>query len=90
MAEVKIRCFGLRRSAAQPTRLRQTLGGPTTVGQLWQRLLESGEVGGELGRVDREALLVLINGRPIHMLRGWNTPLADGDEVTFMLQVAGG
>jgi molybdopterin converting factor small subunit len=38
--------------------------------------------------VDR--LLILINGRSVHILRGLDTPLTDGDQVTIMPKAFGG
>jgi molybdopterin converting factor small subunit len=34
--------------------------------------------------------VILVNGRNILSLNGWDTPIHDGDELTFMVPVAGG
>ena len=38
--------------------------------------------------VDR--LLILVNGRSVHVLQGLDTPLTDGDQVTIMPKAFGG
>ena len=38
--------------------------------------------------VDR--LLILVNGRSVHLLQGLDTPLTDGDQVTIMPKAFGG
>ncbi len=45
-------------------------------------------VAGDLSLVDCSVLL--INGRNILSLEGWTTQIHDGDELTFMVPVAGG
>ena len=37
-----------------------------------------------------DRLLILVNGRSIHLLQGLDTPLADGDRVTIMPKAFGG
>jgi molybdopterin converting factor small subunit len=34
--------------------------------------------------------VILVNGRNFLSLRGWETQIHDGDEITFMVPVAGG
>lgn len=45
-------------------------------------------VGSDLSLIDFSILLV--NGRNILSLDGWETQIHDGDELTFMVPVAGG
>ena len=45
-------------------------------------------VGGDLSLIDGSVLLV--NGRNILSLDGWTTEIHSGDELTFMVPVAGG
>jgi molybdopterin converting factor small subunit len=37
-----------------------------------------------------DRLLILINGRSVHLLQGLDTPLTDGDRVTIMPKTFGG
>lgn len=37
-----------------------------------------------------EDAVVLVNGRNILSLGGWDTPIREGDEISFMVPVAGG
>jgi molybdopterin converting factor small subunit len=34
--------------------------------------------------------IILVNGRNFLSLGGWETPIREGDEITFMVPVAGG
>jgi molybdopterin converting factor small subunit len=45
-------------------------------------------VGDDLAPVDGSA--ILVNGRNILSLERWETQIHDGDEITFMVPVAGG
>ena len=45
-------------------------------------------VGSDLSLIDFSVLLV--NGRNYLSLQGWATEIHDGDEITFMVPVAGG
>ena len=55
-----------------------------------------GRIGDQLARfVDADCSLVdcsvlLVNGRNFLSLQGWATEIHDGDEITFMVPVAGG
>jgi molybdopterin converting factor small subunit len=55
-----------------------------------------GRIGDQLARfVDADCSLVdcsvlLVNGRNFLSLQGWATEINDGDEITFMVPVAGG
>jgi molybdopterin converting factor small subunit len=40
--------------------------------------------------VDAQRLLIIVNGRQIHHLRGLDTPLEQGDVIAIMLPVVGG
>ena len=37
-----------------------------------------------------DRLLILVNGRSVHLLQGLDTPLTDGDQVTIMPKAFGG
>ena len=37
-----------------------------------------------------DSSVILVNGRNILSLNGWETHIHDGDEITFMVPVAGG
>jgi len=37
-----------------------------------------------------DRLLILVNGRSVHILQGLDTPLTDGDQVTIMPKAFGG
>jgi len=81
---IRLRLFGF---GNRPSRFRQqtvTLPQRATVGALlaWWRQQERG--------VPPDDLLIIINGQDARHLQGELTPLADNDEVTLMLPVAGG
>jgi molybdopterin converting factor small subunit len=40
--------------------------------------------------VDAQRLLIIVNGRQIHHLQGFDTPLEEGDVIAIMLPVVGG
>jgi len=61
-----------------------------TIQEVWDRVQGSAKSGERLATVDREALLALVNGRPIQYSDGWDTKLNDDDQVTFMIKTAGG
>jgi molybdopterin converting factor small subunit len=90
MAQVNLRLFGLGKGAASKTHLTQTLEPGTTVSTLWEGLRRDADPGDRLATIDREALLVLVNGRPIGFLAGWETQVANNDSVSFMPKAFGG
>jgi molybdopterin converting factor small subunit len=61
-----------------------------TVSGLLAQLRAQAKPDDRLASVPCEALLVLINGRPIQYLDGWDTVLRDRDEVAYLLKTAGG
>ncbi|NIM95340.1 MAG: hypothetical protein GTO18_16720 [Anaerolineales bacterium] len=90
MGSVNIRLFGLSGMASRMNKFSQPIQGATSVELLWAEIQNSAEPGELIATIDRDALLVLVNGRPIHLLDGWQTRAQDGDEITFMLKTAGG
>lgn len=85
-----MRLFGLGRKDASKVNLAQSIEPGTTVCALWQAVQCESAPGEKLAVIDREALLVLVNGRPIRFLAGWETQVADGDTVTYMPKAFGG
>jgi len=41
-------------------------------------------------RIDERAVLILVNGKPIHQLEDWQTVLQNGDKVTILVKAFGG
>jgi molybdopterin converting factor small subunit len=90
MAQVYLRLFGLGKGAASKAHLTQAIGPGTTISTLWEGLRRDAEPGDRLATIDREGLLVLVNGQPIRFLAGWETQVADNDSVSFMPKAFGG
>ena len=90
MAQVQLRLFGLREGHSRLNKISQIINQSKTVGDLWNDLQGMAEPGDRLAAIDREGILALVNGRPIHLLQGWETMVVDQDQVTFMLKTAGG
>jgi molybdopterin converting factor small subunit len=90
MAQVHLRLFGLGKGAASKARLTQALEPGTTVKTLWEDLRRDSGPGDNMATIDREGLLVLVNGRPIRFLAGWETQVVDNDSVSFMPKAFGG
>ena len=103
--EVHLRLFGLGEQAAGRTKSTMHLSRGATVGSLMETLC-TGEgsclsarfpfdpstglrTSFAQGRA-QDRLLILVNGRSVHILQGLDTPLADGDRVTIMPKAFGG
>ena len=90
MAQVHLRLFGLGKGDASKVHLTQAIEPDTTVSALWEALRRDADPGENMATIDREGLLVLVNGRPIGHLAGWETQVADNDSVSFMPKAFGG
>jgi molybdopterin converting factor small subunit len=90
MAQVHLRLFGLGKGDASKVHLTQAIEPGTTVSALWDGLRRDADPGDNMATIEREGLLVLVNGRPIRHLAGWETQLADNDSVSFMPKAFGG
>jgi molybdopterin converting factor small subunit len=90
MAEVHLRLFGLGKGDASKVHLTQPIEPDTTVSALWEGLRRDADLDDNMATIDREGLLVLVNGRPIRHLAGWETQVADNDSVSFMPKAFGG
>lgn len=90
--EIRLRLFGLRQSnSSRVEEERITCATGTTVGRLWADLQRQADAGAPLASLQQEMVLALVNGAPVQRLeQGWDTPLADGDTVTFMVKAFGG
>jgi len=91
--EIHLRLFGLGEQAAGRTDSTMHLGRGDTVGSLVEALRTEGSYLSahlEEFAVVEDRLLILINGRSVHILRGLDTPLTDGDRVTIMPKAFGG
>lgn len=88
---VKLRLFGLRGSRMNRF---EEQGFPftsgLTVGQVWSELQRTAEPRTVLARLPRHAAHAFVNGVPIQRRASWDTPLAAGDTVTYMVMAAGG
>jgi molybdopterin converting factor small subunit len=90
MTKVHLRLFGLDRGDASRVHLTKTIAPGTTIDALWEDLRGASGPGEKLATIDRRGMLVLVNGRPIRFLAGWETPVADDDTVSFMPKAFGG
>ena len=102
--EVHLRLFGLGKQAAGRTKSTMHLVHGSTVGSLMETLRTEGShlsahlpfdpsTGLRTSFAQDKAedrLLILVNGRSVHILQGLDTPLADGDRVTIMPKAFGG
>jgi molybdopterin converting factor small subunit len=87
--EIHLRLFGLGEQAAGRTDSTMQLAWGDTVGSLTEalRTVEGNYLSAHPAE---DRLLILVNGRSIHLLQGLNTPLTDGDRVTIMPKAFGG
>jgi molybdopterin synthase sulfur carrier subunit len=91
--EIHLRLFGLGKQAARRTERTVHLDRGDTVGALMEalRTVEGSYLSAGLEfAVTEDRLLILVNGRSVHILQGLDTPLADGDQVTIMPKAFGG
>jgi molybdopterin converting factor small subunit len=88
--QVSVKTFGLCGGDSVARRTPAFLPQGATVGNLVDRLRSQAAPTERLAAVPPDALLILINGRPIQYLGGWSTRLADGDEIAMLLKTAGG
>ena len=87
---VTIKLYGLIGGSATKVRVIQSYEPGSTIEDVWQRLRSEANPEDKIAVLDQRILLGLINGTPIVYLNGWETCLADGDMVTFMIKTAGG
>jgi molybdopterin converting factor small subunit len=103
--EIHLRLFGLGEQAAGRTESMMHLSQGDTVGSLMEtlRTVEGNSLLAHLpfdpstglrtssaqGKAE-DRLLILVNGRSVHLLQGLDTPLTDGDRVTIMPKAFGG
>jgi molybdopterin synthase sulfur carrier subunit len=92
--EIHLRLFGLGKQAAGRMESALHLSQGDTVGVLMEalRTVEGSYLSARLKEfaVTEDRLLILVNGRSVHILQGLDTPLADGDRVTIMPKAFGG
>jgi len=87
--EIHLRLFGLGKQAAGREEQAVRLTGGDTVSTLVKRL-RSGHDNRLPAHLSEEGLLILVNGRSVHLLQGLDTPLTNGDQVTIMPKAFGG
>ena len=91
--EIHLRLFGLGEQAAGRIENTMHLVRGSTVGSLMEALRTEGSyLSARLKEfaVTEDRLLILVNGRSVHILQGLDTPLTDGDRVTIMPKAFGG
>ncbi len=91
--EIYLRLFGLGEQAAGRTDSTMHLSRGDTVGSLVEALRTEGNYLSAYlkeSAVAEDRLLILVNGRSVHILQGLDTPLTDGDRVTIMPKAFGG
>ncbi len=88
---IRLRLFGLRgRKMSRVESESFPLSPELTVGKLWAELQGTSEPHSLLARLQRDAVLALVNGVPVQRLAGWETRLVAGDTVTLMVKAFGG
>lgn len=90
MAEIRVRLFGFGKKAGRFQEEAMTIPEGATVRALWEGLKARAKRDELLAGIDERAVLVLINGKPIHHVDDWQTVLADGDRVSLMVKAFGG
>ena len=88
--QVRVRLFGLGKSAASQAESTRHLKAGTTVATLWEELHAEARPGERLASIPRDGLLALLNGRPLRTLTDWDMAAGDGDTVVFMPKAFGG
>ena len=88
--QVIVRTFGLRGRDSAVTWSPTDLSAGTTARDLLAQLRARAVPDDRLATFPPDTLLVLVNGRPIQYLGGWETVLHDCDEIVYMLKTAGG
>ncbi len=89
---IQLRLFGVLRGRRMNRIEKQTFpfSPNLTVGKVLSELQSCAEPASPLATLHRDALLVLVNGRPIQHLDGWDTLLSRGDTLTLMVKAFGG
>ncbi|MCR4392352.1 MAG: MoaD family protein [Candidatus Acetothermia bacterium] len=90
---VTVKLFGEFREAAGRERVELELPPGTTCKEALRQLVAQAPPVGALlfvGDRLRDHLHVFLNGRNVAHLRGLDTPLADGDALTFFTPIGGG
>jgi molybdopterin converting factor small subunit len=90
--KIRLRLFGLR--GPKMSRIEEEAFPflpNLTVGRVWGELQRGADPHAPLASLQRDMVLVLVNGSPVHRLsEGWDTLLKIGDTVTFMVKAFGG
>ncbi len=93
MITIRLRLFGFGGSPGRGEEQHVALRAPATVATLLEHLagkLGAGPSASPSADVDPRRLLIIVNGRQIHHLQGFDTTLETGDVVAVMLPVVGG
>jgi molybdopterin converting factor small subunit len=90
MATVIIRLFGFGSRASGYETETRVISEGTTIRELWENLRTSANPESLLAHMEEKKVWVLINGRHFNQAEKWQTPLTDGDTVTFMVYAMGG
>ena len=88
---IRLRLFGLRGS--RMNRIEEEtfpFSSDLTVVKVWGELQRTSAPDSTLASLQRDLVLALVNGAPVQRLAGWETRLAAGDTVTFMVKAFGG
>lgn len=90
MPQVTVRLFGFGGKASGFDTRPETVGHGSSLHQLWESLRCSAEHSDLLARINEEQVLFLRNGELIRQEKMQETPLEEGDTVTFMVLAIGG
>lgn len=90
MPKVRLRLFGFGDRVDRFREEARAIGHGATVRSVWEELRTTSGKEELLARIDERAVLILVNGKPIHQLEDWQTVLAAGDGVSIMVKAFGG
>jgi molybdopterin converting factor small subunit len=90
MATVTVRLFGFGPRASEYETETRLIAEGATIRELWEDMRKSAMPESLLARIEEKKVWVLINGRHFNQAEKWETPLAEGDTVTFMVYAMGG
>ena len=90
MGQVLVKLIGLGHKDASRESKELSLRSGETVETLWRRLKQEADPEKLLARIEPKDVLVHVNGRAVHLLNGWETPLNDEDRVVYMRMAFGG
>ena len=90
MTTVTVHFFGFGTRASGYETETRGIAEPATIRELWEDLRDSAKPGSVLAQIEEKKVWVLVNGRHFNQTGKWQTPIAGGDIITFMVYAMGG